>query len=383
MSLSSAMYNGVSGLNSFSTALQATSDNVANTGTTAYKSNTLRFGDLVSSYYNTQSKDTDRRGAGSMVLGVATDMAQGPMVGTSSWSDMAINGPGYFTLAKALDDNGAVDSKIFYTRDGGFYMDKNGYLVNYQGYHVLGSNNGRGVPIRVEANPTNPVYTNYSVDNTGQIWGYHVNPPPATPMVNVGNVNASGTAPAHSGHSYPPTGGTPLTGNYGTLGIDTDGNWTYTLDRTNPAVIGLANGQTMTDTFTVNTIPPTTTPATQPITENITVNIVGPDDVTTATWWDPQKIAYPVQVVIFPNEGGLIRQGGNLFLPGPESKDAVDVTGNPALRGDIAGFSLESSNVDLAKEMVNMIIYQSSYSANTKSITTSRDMIDSTINLVR
>jgi len=39
--------------------------------------------------------------------------------------------------------------------------------------------------------------------------------------------------------------------------------------------------------------------------------------------------------------------------------------------------------VDLAKEMVDMIIYQASYNANSKTITTCKDMIDATINMVR
>ena len=377
MAISSAMYNGVSGMNSFSTALEVTSDNVANAGTTGFKSNTARFGDMVSSYYNTQSKDTDRRGSGSMVMKIATDYAQGPMMNTSSWSDMAINGPGYFCLAKTIDANGNVDGKSFYSRDGSFYMDKDGYLVNSQGYHVLGSDNGRGVPIRIEMNPSDPVYANYYVDNTGQIWGYHVNPPDDT-RLSVVHSEAVGTlAPVYDQDGvldpFVPQEEVGLT--FGTFSIDSQGRWTYDLDPDNAQVQGLGDGQTLTETITVVTDGGGT--------ETIDITIVGPNDVTTAAWWDPQRIANPVQIVIFPNEGGLIRQGGNLFLPGPTSKDAVDVTLNPALRGDIAGFTLENSNVDLAREMVNMIIYQASYNANTKSITTSRDMLDTTINLIR
>ncbi len=377
MAISSSMYNGVSGMNSFSTALEVTSDNVANSGTTGFKSNTARFGDMVSSYYNTQSKDTDRRGSGSMVMKIATDYAQGPMVNTSSWSDMAINGPGYFCLAKSIDADGAVEGKSFYSRDGSFYMDKDGYLVNSQGYHVLGSDDGRGVPIRVEENPSDPVYTNYYVDNVGQIWGYHVNPPDET-RLNVEHSEASGTLALvydEDGELDPFDPQDEQVWDYGTFSIDAQGRWTYALDINNDDVQELVNGQTLTETITVTTGSGET--------ETIDLTIVGPNDVTTAAWWDPQKIENPVQIVIFPNEGGLIRQGGNLFLPGPTSKDAVDVTRDPALRGDINGYTLENSNVDLAKEMVNMIIYQASYNANTKTITTSRDMLDTTINLIR
>lgn len=272
------MFNGVSGLKSFSTALQTTSDNVANAGTTGYKANTLRFGDMVAGYYSTTSGDVQRRGIGSAVMAVDTDFAQGSQLGTSNWSDMTVNGPGYFSVAKSDDptQQGNIE-RIHYTRDGAFHMDKDGWLVNYQGYYVLGQDEA---PIQVENDPTNPIYTGYYVDSNGQIWG-------------------------------------------------------------------------------------------QPIAED------------PANGWDPVAIGEPVRLVVFPNEFGLIRQGGNLFTTGPESGEAVDVTGDPSLGGYITGYNLESSNVDLAGEMVNMIIYQSIYSANTKSITTARDMTEAVVNLIR
>lgn len=273
MPINSAMSNGVTGLNSFANALEITSDNVANTGTTAFKANSARFGDMVTSGYNSHSKDGDRRGAGSVIIGIATDYSQGPMVSSSSWSDIAMSGEGFFSVSLIDNQGNLVNAnQTYYTRDGSFVPDRNGYLINSQGYAVLNTN---GDPIFVD-DPTNPAYTDYYVDSSGQIWG------------------------------RPIAGGDPVE------------------------------------------IP------------------------------DAQ-----IRVSLFPNPQWLQRKGGNLYATGPESRDPIHGTANDGLRGAISSYNVEGSNVDLAKEMVNMIIYQSSYSANTKSITTGRDMLDASINLVR
>jgi flagellar hook protein FlgE len=53
-----AMYTGMTGLDTFGNALSIVSDNVANAATTAFKSNSARFGDLVSGYLATDYSDT-------------------------------------------------------------------------------------------------------------------------------------------------------------------------------------------------------------------------------------------------------------------------------------------------------------------------------------
>lgn len=161
MSLNSPMYIGISGLNSFSAAINVTSDNIANANTTGFKSSNVRFGDMVSSYYSTQGVDPDRMGAGSSVLGIATNFSEGSMISTNTWSNVAVNGDGYFSVK---DPAGTTP---YYTRDGDFHVDKSGNLVNGLGYQVLDTT---GAPIVVDT-PATPQYTNYSIDTKGQIWG--------------------------------------------------------------------------------------------------------------------------------------------------------------------------------------------------------------------
>jgi len=241
------------------------SDNVANANTTAFKSSQARFGDMVSSYVSTLSANTDREGCGSSLLGVSTNFEQGPMLGTDSWSDLAINGDGFFNVQKP----GGTEN--FYTRDGAFHLDKDGYLVNSQEYALLDTSGAR---IQAEPTPDTPTYKAYSVTADGEVYGT-------------------------------PTG--------------------------------------------------------------------GGDAVLIAT----------VRVCSFPNQDGLVRQGNNLYQPGPTAGDVVDGQANVNGNGSISDMTIEGSNVDLATEMVNMIIYQADYNANSKSVTAGQGMLDTVINMVR
>jgi flagellar hook protein FlgE len=101
--------------------------------------------------------------------------------------------------------------------------------------------------------------------------------------------------------------------------------------------------------------------------------LAGGDPVTVGT----------LRISSFPNQDGLIRQGTNLFLPGSESGTVIDGTANAGINGSILDGNIEGSNVDLATEMVDMIIYQADYNANSKSVTTGNTMLETVINMVR
>ncbi|MBI5522951.1 MAG: flagellar hook-basal body complex protein [Desulfarculus sp.] len=90
-----------------------------------------------------------------------------------------------------------------------------------------------------------------------------------------------------------------------------------------------------------------------------------------------------VTLTAFTSPQELMRWGDNLWM-------ATEAAGPPVLGqagdealglGTIQGSALENSNVDLAKEMVNLINYQRAYQASTKSITTSDEMLKTAINL--
>lgn len=266
MSINQAMYNGLSGLNGYSTAMSVVSDNIANSNTTAFKSNSVRFGDMVNSYYSIFASGTQGSGVGVQVLGFSTDYAQGTLLDTSNWSDLAMSGEGFFTLVNP------VSTRTYYSRDGSFNLDKDGYLINNHGYRVQGYEDGAGDLGDIQIpNPTD--YVSIRVETNGDI-----------------------------------------------VAVDNQG---------------------------------------------------------------AAEVLYTLALSSFSNKNGLVRDGGNLYITGPDVGLSFNNQDNPEIFGLVNDYSLEGSNVDLAKQMVDMIIYQASYNANSKTITTSSQMIDTSINMVR
>lgn len=106
----------------------------------------------------------------------------------------------------------------------------------------------------------------------------------------------------------------------------------------------------------------------------------------TATYRDEngevQDLGVQMDIVQFPNPQGLEAVGGNLFVTTPASGEAIQESG-----GDLTYTSklvqkyLEKSNVQVAQEMVDLIVAQRAYELNSKSIQTSDDMLQLANNL--
>ncbi len=90
-----------------------------------------------------------------------------------------------------------------------------------------------------------------------------------------------------------------------------------------------------------------------------------------------------IGVATFPNALGLQRDGNNLYIRTSESGDYSVGPGQSNGRGSIYDYTLEQSNVDIGRELTNMIIYQAGFSANAKTITTANEMINVLINMTR
>lgn len=99
--------------------------------------------------------------------------------------------------------------------------------------------------------------------------------------------------------------------------------------------------------------------------------------VTTAGSFNPQSIGQ-IQVVNFVNPAGLKSMGKNVFMPsGASGLPAQGAPGQNGL-GELAQGQVESSNVNIVDEMVNMITAQRSYETNSKVIQASDQMLQST-----
>jgi flagellar hook protein FlgE len=79
----------------------------------------------------------------------------------------------------------------------------------------------------------------------------------------------------------------------------------------------------------------------------------------------------------FTNPSGLVSEGNNLYSAGTDSGVLTIGRANAGVFDGVIGSTLESSNVDLASEMVNLILYQRGFESNSKVVTTA-DAIDQT-----
>ena len=91
--------------------------------------------------------------------------------------------------------------------------------------------------------------------------------------------------------------------------------------------------------------------------------------------------AIQVGLTNFPNVNGLKRIGDTQWAATTESGTAItDAPGAKGL-GTLTSGELESSNVDLATELVDLIVAQRDFNANSKSITAGKEMIQTVINI--
>jgi flagellar hook protein FlgE len=137
MGIFDALTTAVSGLSAQSYALQNISGNIANSQTTAFKRIDTSFQDLMSD--NLPSKQL---AGGVLASSVATNNVQGDIQNETTSTFMAINGSGYFIVAKpeTFKDNQPVFGGVnLYSRRGDYQMDKNGFLVNGAGYYLMGN----------------------------------------------------------------------------------------------------------------------------------------------------------------------------------------------------------------------------------------------------
>ena len=134
MSLLGAMNTADSGLTAQSAAFTNISDNVANSQTVGYKGVTTSFADYLTSSTAAQNQ------SGAVV---ATPQYENDVQGTITQSSdplaLAISGQGFFAVAEPTGTGGNTFSNTqYYTRDGDFTQNTQGYLVNGSGEYLEG-----------------------------------------------------------------------------------------------------------------------------------------------------------------------------------------------------------------------------------------------------
>lgn len=131
MSLSSSLFTGTSGLKNMGNALQVTGNNISNLNTVGFKKGRSTFADTL--YENVATLGgTDQIGRGMTIGDVAQNFSQGSFESTGNATDLSIGGDGFFVLRQDESEN------KFYSRAGNFYFNKDGEMVNPEGYIVQG-----------------------------------------------------------------------------------------------------------------------------------------------------------------------------------------------------------------------------------------------------
>ena len=88
-----------------------------------------------------------------------------------------------------------------------------------------------------------------------------------------------------------------------------------------------------------------------------------------------------IAMATFANDGGLSTNSGNLFSQSANSGDPIYGTASTGGRGSIQSSALEGSNVDLSRSLTELIVIQRGYQANSKTITTSDQLLQTLIGL--
>lgn len=128
---------GLSGIRAANSDLNVTGNNIANAGTVGFKQSRAEFQDIYAA--SVLGTGSNPQGSGVLLGAVSQLHNQGTIDYTENALDMAINGNGFFVTS----NNGAIS----YTRAGYFGTDKDGFVVDNNGYRLQG----------------------YSVDENGQL----------------------------------------------------------------------------------------------------------------------------------------------------------------------------------------------------------------------
>ncbi len=406
----SILNTSVSGMLADSNWLSSISQNVANANTTGYKNVETDFSSLVD-----QISGGDPDFGGVATSQVSLNSLQGNVVSTSTPTDLAIQGSGFFVVS---DSSGA----LYLNRNGSFTPDASGNLVNSAGYYLMGANVQDGASPLAANSLTGLVKVN--VLNAGQTatattaGSLTANlPSTATPVApaNLPSANSASSTyseatslvvydnlgGAHTINLYfsnpgsntwevdafdaskaSATGGFPYSSGPLATQTLTFNPTTGALSSGSPLSIAIPNGQTVSldlgnTTQLAASFNVTAATANGNAPSGITSVSVGANGSLTFNYANgTSNSAYEIPLANVVSPDNLISVNGDAFLPTSVSGPVYLGTAGGAGFGSIESSSLESSTVDLATELTEMIQAQSAYEANSKVFQTGADILD-------
>ena len=259
--------------------LSVVSNNIANAGSTAFKKSDVSFSDLYSSS-SPYSVSRTAVGQGSNVYLTRMSDAQGGIMDRGGALNLAIVGSGYFTVSPP-DASGAPSGGLYFSRNGEFSIDKDGFIRAADQSFIMGMPAVDGIiPSTVAASSLTRIAVPFSI----------VKDELPVPMSN--------------------------------LEIGNDGSVSATY---------------------------------------------GPDDV--------RQIGR-IGMAIFPNQSGLKNMGGGTFSQTKDSGDAILGSAGDIGYGTLQSGAVETSNVDITKEMTVMMRSQQQFNGAARLLQTNADMVE-------
>lgn len=151
--MNDTILNSYSGIKTHQFGLDSVANNIANVNTNGYKENIPEFKSLFSThldYLNSSSSVSSDRNYGATGASNAISTKSGNYHQSDGEFDMAYQGKGWFIVGPNKSgkftiekDKYEQDQSNYFTRDGSFNRDADGYLVNSEGYYVYGINLGK------------------------------------------------------------------------------------------------------------------------------------------------------------------------------------------------------------------------------------------------
>ncbi len=125
-----SFYTALTGLNGSQSDISATSNNIANVGTTGFKRSRAEFGDIFAT--SPLQNASSSIGSGTILKGIKQQFTQGNISSSLNALDLAISGQGFFTLKPSL-----TSAQKVYTRNGSLNVNNDRYVVDSAGQFLL------------------------------------------------------------------------------------------------------------------------------------------------------------------------------------------------------------------------------------------------------
>jgi flagellar hook protein FlgE len=430
MSLLTSLTSGTSGLSSASSELAVIGDNIANANTVGFKSERAVFEDQLA---QSVVGGSGQIGLGSHLQAVTKTMTQGSLTTTGVATDLALQGDGFFEVAGTAGDG---RTGTYLTRAGQFTVSAEGYLVNQAGLRVqgygadtVGNLTGALGDLQVGNATSQPFATagvtvRANLDASATAVAFDPNDPSGTSNFSTSTTVYDSLGASHQVQIYYSrtaagwdwnamtdgggvaggTAGTPVRIATGNVTFDAQGRLTSFNDTSGAAGVAFnplnaTNPQPLAFNFGTPSPGGTGLDGITQFAGSSVSTFVGQDGFASGQLSAIQidrtgtiqgvfsngetRALGQVAVAKVPAPEQLERMGGNLYAQTRDSGEPVLGSAGQGGRGYMSSGALEQSNVDIAEQFVRMIAAQRAFQANSKTITTSDQLLAELIQLKR